>query len=167
MKKAAKQLEGSGVKMGAIDVEPNPKTQAKFPDIRGFPTLKFLPSSNARKAVDYQGGRDEASMVAFSREQATKAGIVPNEPVAVKQHSELYTFFGRAALDKKPPLLLVGTSEEPPSWVGKLATELRKPPKDGVLSNVLGGVMLYLNSGGVSGGVLLGAMRTASSACCA
>lgn len=131
LKKAAKALEGSGVKIGAIDVEPNPKTQAKFPDIRGFPTLKFCPSSNAKKALDYNGGRDDASIVSFAKEQAKKAGVVPVEPVVAKQLSELYTFFGRAALDKKPPLLLVGSAPEAPAWVGKLATELRQPATEG------------------------------------
>ena len=40
LKKAGKALADVGVKVGAVDVEPNSKVQAKFPDIRGFPTLK-------------------------------------------------------------------------------------------------------------------------------
>ena len=132
LKKAAKELEGSGVKMGAVDVEPNPKVQGKFPDIRGFPTLKFLPSSNPRKAIDYNGQREVEDIVQFAKEQAKKAGVALAEPVPLKAHTELYTYFGRAALSNLPAMLLVGKSssgagEASPSWLGKLAAELRKP----------------------------------------
>jgi hypothetical protein len=72
LKKVAKQIEGSGIMIGAVDVEPNPKTQAKFPDIRGFPTLKFLPSPNIKKAIDYPGGRDESSIVDFVKQQVPR-----------------------------------------------------------------------------------------------
>ena len=69
LKKVSKAIEGTGIMIGAVDVEPNPKTQAKFPDIRGFPTLKFLPGPNIKKAVDYPGGRDEGSIVEFVKQQ--------------------------------------------------------------------------------------------------
>ena len=134
LKKAAKALEGSGVKIGAVDVEPNPKVQAKFPDIRGFPTLKFLPSNNPKKAIDYNGAREDDAIVAFAKEQAKAAGVTLAEPTPVKTNTELYTYFGRAALSNLPAMLVVGKAAknaEPPSWIGKLAMELRKPdPKD-------------------------------------
>jgi hypothetical protein len=77
------------------------QVQGKFPDIKGFPTLKFLPSSNPKKAIDYNGGRDEDSIVAFAKEQAKKAGVSMGEPVDSKTAAELYTFFGRSALGGK------------------------------------------------------------------
>ena len=42
-------------------------------------------------------------------------------------HSELYSFFGRAALDGRPALFVVGKPGEaaPPAWLGKAAAELR------------------------------------------
>jgi len=138
LKKAAKTLEQSGVKVAAIDVEPNPTVQGKFPDIRGFPTLKFLPSSNPKKAVDYQGGRDEQSIVEFAKQQAKKHGVVMGEPVVNKDFNGLYSFMGRSALENKPVLLVIDTpssksskgkeeeASNPPSWIGKIASELRK-----------------------------------------
>lgn len=71
--------------------------------------------------------------------KATKLGIIGVEPVPVKTHAELYTFVGRAALDKKPPLLVLGAAGEPPAWVGQLATELRKPTAAGMASGAEGG----------------------------
>jgi hypothetical protein len=130
LKKAAKALESSGVKVGAVDVEPNRGVQGKFPDIKGFPTLKFCPTSNAKKAVNYEGGRDENSIVEFAKQQAKKLGIVLGEPVVSKKFSELYSYMGRSALENKPALLVIGNEkvdgENAPAWIGKLASELRK-----------------------------------------
>lgn len=112
LKKAAKALEGSGVKIGAVDVEPNPKVQGKFPDIRGFPTLKFLPSANPKKAIDYNGPREDDAIAEFAKEQAKKSGVTLAEPIPMKANTELYTFFGRAALSKLPAMLLVGGSKQ-------------------------------------------------------
>jgi protein disulfide-isomerase-like protein len=124
--KAAKALESTGVRVAAVDVEPNPKTQAKFPDIRGFPSLKFLPGPNPKKAINYDGGRDEGSIIQFAKDQGLKAGAVGVEAVASKTNAEMYTFFGRAALDRKPALLVIGAAAAVPAWVGLVATELRK-----------------------------------------
>ena len=46
---------------------------------------------------------------------------------------DLYTFFGRTALEGKPALVLVGGAgeKEPPSWLGKACAELRKPDPKG------------------------------------
>lgn len=116
LKSAGKQLEAAGVAVGAVDVEPNPSVQSKFPDIRGFPTLKFV---KAKGAVDYNGPREAEDIVQFAKEQAAKSGVTLIEPVATKSYDELYSFFGRAALDDKPALLLVG-SGDCPDWFNKL-----------------------------------------------
>jgi protein disulfide-isomerase-like protein len=130
LKKAAKSLEQSGVKIAAVDVEPNPGVQGKFPDIRGFPTLKFLPSSNPKKAIDYAGGRDEQSIIEFAKQQAKKHGVVLGEPVVNKKFSELYSFMGRSAIENKPVLLVIGNDNDIPPWIGKLASDLRKNNND-------------------------------------
>ena len=125
--RAAKSLESVGVKIGAVDVEPNRGVQSKFPDIRGFPSLKFIPSAKG-KGIDYNGAREEEPIVEFSKEQAKKAGAVLGEAVPSKGLSELFTFFGRAGLDRKPALFLVGGKGDssPPPFLGKVAAELRK-----------------------------------------
>ena len=123
LKKAAKELADFGVKVGAVDVEPNRNVQSQYPDIRGFPTLKFVKS--AKSAEDYNGPREADAIVAFSKEQAAKAGSFV-EPVAVKKFEELYSFFARAALDSKPALLLVGNQETAaPEWFSKLHADLK------------------------------------------
>ena len=49
-----------------------------------------------------------------------------------KTNAELYTFFGRAALDNLPALVLVGDAKtaDAPKWVSKMAGDLRKVKKD-------------------------------------
>ena len=84
LKDAAKSLADVGVKIGAVDVEPNPQTQAKFPDIRGFPTLKFVVNPGGKKAVDYNGAREADAIVEFAKAESKKAGVVLGEPVPVK-----------------------------------------------------------------------------------
>jgi len=132
LKKAAKELADMGIKVGAVDVEPNPSVQGKFPDIRGFPTLKFLPSSNTKKAVDYNGAREVEAIVEFAKQQAKASGATLNEPVVTKALKDMYTFFGRAAVDRKPAVLVVGGArdKEPPAWLGKAAADLRKQERD-------------------------------------
>ncbi|KAJ1460093.1 hypothetical protein M885DRAFT_22660 [Pelagophyceae sp. CCMP2097] len=55
------------------------------------------------------------------------------EPVAVKKFDELYTFFGRAALDNKPVLFAIGSETAAPDWLnklhGKLTEDLLKEAK--------------------------------------
>ena len=91
-----------------------------------------------------------------------KTGVVVPEAVTSKTNSELYTFFGRAALDRKPALLALGLTggrfflnyfeipliikilksyrtceAESPAWVSALAMELRKadPKADTKMDN--------------------------------
>ena len=62
LKKAAKALGDVGIKVGACDVEPNRGVQSKFPDIKGFPTLKFVTDGKKpKKALDYNGEREVSS----------------------------------------------------------------------------------------------------------
>ncbi|KAJ1460094.1 thioredoxin-like protein, partial [Pelagophyceae sp. CCMP2097] len=58
MKKAALALADTGLKVGACDVEPNPKVQALFSDIRGFPTCKFVTSASGKGSLNYDGPRE-------------------------------------------------------------------------------------------------------------
>mgnify|MGYP002825478870 CR=1 FL=1 len=63
------------------------QVQAKFPDIRGFPTLKFLPSNNPKKAIDYNGAREDDAIVAFAKEQAKAESNGSHEAGAAKVSS--------------------------------------------------------------------------------
>ncbi|EGB12880.1 hypothetical protein AURANDRAFT_18669, partial [Aureococcus anophagefferens] len=71
MKVAAKKLKGSGVGIGAVDVEPNSGIQAMFPDIRGFPSLKYVRSgkNSAKTAIDYNGPREADDIERWTKEQ--------------------------------------------------------------------------------------------------
>ncbi|KAJ8601063.1 hypothetical protein CTAYLR_004496 [Chrysophaeum taylorii] len=126
LKAAGKELEKAGVKVGAVDVEPNPRIQALFPDIRGFPTLKFVKAAKGSSSVDYNGPREQDDIVRWSKEQAAKAGVVLVEPAATKRYDELYSFLGRAALDGLPGLLLIASEREAPEWYNKLHASLVK-----------------------------------------
>ena len=127
MKVAAKKLKGSGVGIGAVDVEPNSGIQAMFPDIRGFPSLKYVRSgkNSAKTAIDYNGPREADDIERWTKEQFKKYGGALAEPVEPKGWKDLYTFYGRAALDDKPVLFLVGSESEAPSWYGKLHAGLK------------------------------------------
>lgn len=119
LKKAGKELAGT-IAVGALDVEPNGRVQSMFPDIRGFPTLKFVKSNGA--SVDYDGPREASDIVAWSQQQAEKAGVVV---VPSKTFSELYSYLGRAALDGvSRGLLLIGQDKEAPSWFSKVLNDL-------------------------------------------
>uniref|UniRef100_A0A7S3K057 Thioredoxin domain-containing protein n=1 Tax=Aureoumbra lagunensis TaxID=44058 RepID=A0A7S3K057_9STRA len=128
-KKAAKDLEKfSGVKMGAVDIENNRGIQSKYPDIRGFPTIKFV---YGNKAEDYNGPREADDLIQFAKERAKKLGSLL-EPVASKSFDELYTFFGRAALDKKPTLMLVGQNAKTPDWFSNMHAQLKETSSSGI-----------------------------------
>ena len=44
------------IKIGGLNVEPNRGVQSLYPDIRGFPWLKFVTSpTDPRGAINYQG----------------------------------------------------------------------------------------------------------------
>lgn len=126
LKEAGKELQAFGISVGAVDVEPNPKVQSMFSDIRGFPTLKFVKSAQnpSKSAIDYNGPREAADIIRWAKEQASKAGVAVIEPVATKAYNELYTFLGRAALDSKPAMLLLGESIDAPDWFNGLHTAL-------------------------------------------
>ncbi|KAH8052721.1 hypothetical protein JL721_10845 [Aureococcus anophagefferens] len=86
MKVAAKKLKGSGVGIGAVDVEPNSGIQAMFPDIRGFPSLKYVRSgkNSAKTAIDYNGPREADDIERWTKEQFKKYGGALAEPAAAK-----------------------------------------------------------------------------------
>ena len=70
LKKAAKTLGDMGIKVGAVDVEPNRGVQSKFPDIKGFPTLKFVTDGKKpKKALDYNGEREDGAIVEFCKQR--------------------------------------------------------------------------------------------------
>lgn len=59
LKKAAKAMVSADalIKIGGLNVEPNRGVQSLYPDIRGFPWLKFVTSpTDPRGAINYQGG---------------------------------------------------------------------------------------------------------------
>ena len=85
LKKAAKVLDEMGIKVGAVDVEPNRGVQSKFPDIKGFPTLKFVPDGKKpRKALDYNGEREDGAIIEYCKQQAKTLGISLSESVPTK-----------------------------------------------------------------------------------
>ena len=130
MKAVAKKLKGSGVGIGAVDVEPNQGIQQMFPDIRGFPSLKYVRSgkNSAKTAIDYNGPREADDIERWTKEQFKKFGGALAEPVEAKQWNDLYTFHGRAALDDAPVLFLVGGDGDTPAWFSKVHAGLKATP---------------------------------------
>ena len=60
----------------------------------------------------HNGPREDDAIAEFAKEQAKKSGVTLAEPIPMKANTELYTFFGRAALSKLPAMLLVGGSKQ-------------------------------------------------------
>merc|ERR1719263_1094359 len=115
LKGAAKKAKGLGFGIGAVDVEPNPSIQSMFPDIKGFPSLKYVNHPKGKKSIDYNGPREGDGAL--------------QAPIEHKAWTELYTFFGRAALDDLPVLFAVGADKEPPKWLAALHGDLKEKPK--------------------------------------
>lgn len=69
-KKTAKALKGI-VGVVAVDATQAQSLASKY-GVQGFPTLKFF-GEDKSKPVDYNGGRDAASMVQFAMAEANKA----------------------------------------------------------------------------------------------
>jgi protein disulfide-isomerase A6 len=68
--KVAKALKGV-VKVGAVDMDADPQAGAPY-DVKGFPTIKFF-GADKKSPEDYQGGRDENSIVQYVFKQIKKA----------------------------------------------------------------------------------------------
>ena len=52
--------QGLGFGIGAVDVEPNPSIQSMFPDIKGFPSLKYVNHPKG-KSLLITTGRERAT----------------------------------------------------------------------------------------------------------
>ena len=65
LKGAAKKAKGLGFGIGAVDVEPNPSIQSMFPDIKGFPSLKYVNHPKGKKSIDYNGPRGRRRRIAM------------------------------------------------------------------------------------------------------
>merc|ERR1719217_635951 len=129
LKGAAKKAKGLGFGIGAVDVEPNPSIQSTFPDIKGFPSLKYVNHPKGKKSVDYNGPREGDDVLQWTKDTFVRTGGALQAPIEHKAWSELYTFFGRAALDDLPVLFAVGADKEPPKWLASLHGDLKEKPK--------------------------------------
>lgn len=71
---AAGQLKGE-VKLGAVDATAHEALGARF-SIKGFPTIKYFApgSKSSSDAVDYEGPRDAAGIIAWARTKAEESG---------------------------------------------------------------------------------------------
>lgn len=67
--KVAKALKGI-VKVGAVDADADRSLGGQY-GVKGFPTLKFF-GTNKKSPQDYQGGRDEKSIVNFVLNEVKK-----------------------------------------------------------------------------------------------
>ncbi len=129
LKGAAKKAKGLGFGIGAVDVEPNPSIQSMFPDIKGFPSLKYVNHPKGKKSIDYNGPREGDDVLQWTKDTFVRTGGALQAPIEHKAWSELYTFFGRAALDDLPVLFAVGSDKEPPKWLASLHGDLKEKPK--------------------------------------
>merc|ERR1719217_27351 len=129
LKGAAKKAKGLGFGIGAVDVEPNPSIQSMFPDIKGFPSLKYVNHPKGKKSVDYNGPREGDDVLQWTKDTFVRTGGALQAPIEHKAWTELYTFFGRAALDDLPVLFAVGADKEPPKWLASLHGDLKEKPK--------------------------------------
>merc|ERR1719263_2576957 len=129
LKGAAKKAKGLGFGIGAVDVEPNPSIQSMFPDMKGFPSLKYVNHPKGKKSIDYNGPREGDDVLQWTKDTFVRTGGALQAPIEHKAWSELYTFFGRAALDDLPVLFAVGADKEPPKWLASLHGDLKEKPK--------------------------------------
>jgi len=130
LKNAAKKAKGLGFGIAAVDVEPNQSIQQMFPDIKGFPSLKYVNHPKGKKSIDYNGAREGDDVLQWTKDTFVRTGGALQAPIEAKAFSELYTFFGRAALDDLPVLFAVGSDKEPPKWLASLHGDLKEKPKD-------------------------------------
>merc|ERR1719267_247369 len=94
LKGAAKKAKGLGFGIGAVDVEPNPSIQSMFPDIKGFPSLKYVNHPKGKKSIDYNGPREGDDVLQWTKDTFVRTGGALQAPIEHKAWSELYTFFG-------------------------------------------------------------------------
>merc|ERR1719409_1116725 len=129
LKGAAKKAKGLGFGIGAVDVEPNPSIQSMFPDIKGFLSLKYVNHPKGKKSIDYNHPKEGDDVLQWTKDTFVRTGGALQAPIESKQWSELYTFFGRAALDDLPVLFAVGADKEPPKWLASLHNDLKENPE--------------------------------------
>ena len=66
----AQALEGDQdvVLIAKVDATKHPALAQRF-EVSGYPTLKWFPAGSDRSAVPYSGGRDEAALMTFIKQQ--------------------------------------------------------------------------------------------------
>jgi len=101
--KVAGNLKGL-VKVVHVDCTVEQALCGKF-QVQGYPTLKLFKDKG--KAVDYQQGRDAASLVKFATEH------IPNNVVPVKNDESLNTFLAKS--NTLPHVLLISQKKEVPA----------------------------------------------------
>jgi protein disulfide-isomerase A6 len=76
--KAAAELKGDGIKLGAVDATVHGELAAKY-GVKGYPTLKVFPGGKKNKAQNYNGPREKDGIVEYARTQLGNTYAAPIE----------------------------------------------------------------------------------------
>merc|ERR1719171_306059 len=101
LKGAAKKAKGLGFGIGAVDVEPNPSIQSMFPDIKGFPSLKYVNHPKGKKSIDYNGPREGDDVLQWTKDTFVRTGGALQAPIEHK--AETQRLLGEAKKATKLP----------------------------------------------------------------
>ena len=100
-----------------------------FPDIKGFPSLKYVNHPKGKKSVDYNGPREGDDVLQWTKDTFVRTGGALQAPIESKAWSELYTFFGRAALRRPARVVRRRRGQGAPKWLAALHGDLKEKPK--------------------------------------
>lgn len=87
--KAAAELKGDGVRLGAVDATVHGELAQKY-GVKGYPTVKVFPGGAKKKASTYKGQREAGAIVDYAR--ANLAGAVQAASIELQELTSAEVF---------------------------------------------------------------------------
>lgn len=95
--KAAAELKGDGIKLGAVDATVHGELAQKY-GVKGYPTLKVFPAGPKGKAKNYNGPREKDGIVEYARSTLGNAFAAPIELQELTSQTVFQSTCGSAKL---------------------------------------------------------------------